>query len=330
MQIMDCTLRDGSNVVGQGFSAELTTMMLSGLVRSGVKIIEMGNCSGLGAYDLKGSTKALTDAEYLDLAAPYCSKAQVGMFMGAGNARDEYIKRAADKGLSFLRVGNNAGDGAKSLKAVKMVKNAGMKAFYALMKAYVLSPAELAAEASMLADNGVDTIIIMDSAGTMVPEQAAEYTSALVKAVKIPVGFHGHSNLGLAIGNALAAARSGASIIDCGLMGMARSAGNISTEAVIAALMHVGIDVGSADLWTMLKFIDDELAPAMLKYDYHSPICPLDIVLGYSGCHSHFVPLFEEVARAKGVDLYQLIVKASLQDRKAPSRALIESVATSL
>ena len=30
MKIMDCTLRDGANVVGNGFSAELTERMLRG------------------------------------------------------------------------------------------------------------------------------------------------------------------------------------------------------------------------------------------------------------------------------------------------------------
>ncbi len=29
--LMDCTLRDGANVVGKGFSAEITDMVLDGL-----------------------------------------------------------------------------------------------------------------------------------------------------------------------------------------------------------------------------------------------------------------------------------------------------------
>lgn len=58
----------------------------------------------------------------------------------------------------------------------------------------------------MLQDAGVDKITIMDSAGTMFPEEAAAYTKALKAAVSIPVGFRGHSNLGLAQANALAAA----------------------------------------------------------------------------------------------------------------------------
>lgn len=59
----------------------------------------------------------------------------------------------------------------------------------------------------MLQDAGVDKITIMDSAGTMFPEEADTYTKALKAAVSIPVGFCGHSNLGLFQANALAAER---------------------------------------------------------------------------------------------------------------------------
>ena len=40
---------------------------------------------------------------------------------------------------------------------------------------------------------------------TSMPEQTAEYTRKLKQAVKIPVAFHGHNNLGLSAANALAA-----------------------------------------------------------------------------------------------------------------------------
>ena len=41
--LMDCTLRDGANVVGKGFSAEITDMVLEGLTACHVPIIELGN-----------------------------------------------------------------------------------------------------------------------------------------------------------------------------------------------------------------------------------------------------------------------------------------------
>ena len=44
MYLFDCTLRDGANVIGKGFDARLTRMMIEGLIRSNIKVIEMGNC----------------------------------------------------------------------------------------------------------------------------------------------------------------------------------------------------------------------------------------------------------------------------------------------
>ena len=51
MRIFDCTLRDGANVVGNGFSPELTESMIRGLLDCGIQDIEMGNAKGIGSYD---------------------------------------------------------------------------------------------------------------------------------------------------------------------------------------------------------------------------------------------------------------------------------------
>ena len=48
MRIFDCTLRDGANVVGNGFSPELTESMIRGLLGCGIQDIEMGNAKGIG------------------------------------------------------------------------------------------------------------------------------------------------------------------------------------------------------------------------------------------------------------------------------------------
>lgn len=329
MKIMDCTLRDGANVVGAGFSKELTGLMLEGLIESHIDTIEMGHCTGLGSMKHGGKKAPVTDEEYLDVMAPFAGKAHIGMFQAAANADEELIALAKAKGLSFLRVGINASDGKKAEKAVKMVRNAGLECNFSLMKAYVSTPEELAEESKMLESFGVQAITIMDSAGYMFPDQAAAYTDALVKAVSIPVGFHGHSNMGLAIANALAAEKAGASFIDCGLMGMARSAGNIQTEVAIAAFQREGKAL-EYPLYTLLDFIDHRLMPAMDKEGYHNPVKPLDLILGMSGCHSSFVPIFREVAADKGVSLYELIVETSKINRKNPDRLLMEKVADSL
>lgn len=329
MKIMDCTLRDGANVVGAGFSKELTRLMIEGLIESKIDTIEMGHCTGLGSMKFGGKKAAVTDEEYLNLIAPYAKKAHIGMFQSAAFADEALIQLAKEKGLSFLRVGINATDGKKAEKAVKLVRNAGLEAKFSLMKAYVSTPEKLAEEAKMLESFGVQSITIMDSAGYMFPDEAAAYSEKMVSAVSIPVGFHGHSNMGLAMANAIAAEKAGAAYIDCGLMGMARSAGNIMTENAIAAFQREGKAL-EYPLYTLLNFIETKLMPAMEKEGYHNPLKPLDLILGLSGCHSSFVPIFKEVANEQNVNLYELIVETSKKNRKNPSRDLMEEVAKAL
>ena len=328
MKIFDCTLRDGGNVVGNGFSPELTLSMIQGLIRCGIKDIEFGNAKGMGSHE-RGATAPLSDIEYMQLVAPYVDKARLGMFLLASQYDPEKIHQSVDSGMSFIRVGAAAGDGEKSLDAVAAVKAAGLTCRYSLMKAYLLTAEELAAESRMLQDAGVDIITIMDSAGTMLPDEVTLYTKTMKAALDIPVGFHGHNNMGLSQANALAAACAGADEVDGGLLGMARSAGNCSTELTAATFVKLGI-INDIDVYALLSYLDWELIPAMEAYHYRPAVSPLDLVLGLSGCHSSFLGKFKEVAKEEGVDLYQLIVAASAKDRKAPSLELMHETAKSL
>lgn len=328
MRLFDCTLRDGANVVGNGFSKELTISMVEALLDCGIDQIEFGNAKGMGAHD-NGAEAPLSDLQYMQAVAPYVKKGSLGMFLQAGYATEARVQMAAENGLQFLRVGTAAGDGAKAVPAVKMVKEAGLCCRYSLMKAYICSPDELEKEAKMLEDTGVDIITIMDSAGTMLPDEVRTYVKALKASVSIPVGFHGHSNMGMAQANALAAVEAGADEIDCGLLGMARSAGNCATEVAMASFLRKGYGK-EENLYGLLHYLDDKLIPAMEKYNYKTAISPLDLILGLSGCHSSFVKVFEKVAKEEQVSLYGLIVKVSEQNRKNPDETLMRKIAQNL
>ena len=330
VKLMDCTLRDGANVVGKGFSGQITDMVLDGLTACHVPIIEFGNAGGIGAYEVAGFTAAETDETYLSIAQKYLNRgSQLGMFLNATRYREKNVVLAKERGLHFLRVGADAGDGEIAVQAIKDIKANGMKAYYSAMKAYVLPVEELVQEAKMLEQAGLDMYTIMDSAGTMFPAQVAEYTSRLSEALSIPVAFHGHNNLGLSAANAMAACENGAAILDCGLMGMARSAGNLATEMCVAMMQRIG-KMEDVDLYGMLDFVENRLQPAMQEYNYHNPVSPLDLILGMSGCHSSFTKQFKSAAAEHGVNLFQLIVEVSKLDQKKPSNELITRVAKQL
>lgn len=328
MKIMDCTLRDGANVVGNGFSAELTTLMLRGMTDNHVEIIEFGNAKGIGATD-KGFPAPVSDEEYLKLAQPFLGKAEIGMFLNAKRYEAENVELAAKYGLAFLRCGADAGDGHLYVEQIRDIKAHGLKAYYSQMKAYLLTPEELAEEARILEAAGLDEITIMDSAGCMYPDEVAASVKALKAAVKIPVGFHCHSNMGMCAANAMAAYRAGCDILDCGLLGMARSAGNMPTELAAALMTKEGV-CDSLDFYGLLHYLDKELIPAMEQNGYHTPLKPKDLILGYSGCHSSFVKKFTAVAEETGVDLYRLIVEVSALNRRNPSEELMREVAARL
>lgn len=330
VKLMDCTLRDGANVVGKGFSAELTDMILDGLTACHVPIIEFGNAGGIGAYEVAGFTAAETDETYLKIAGKYLDRgSELGMFLNAKRYREKNVVLAKENGLSFLRIGADAGDADIAVQAVQDVKAHGLKAYYSLMKAYLLDPDQLAEEAKKLADAGLDEITIMDSAGTMLPDQVTAYTAQLKKAVSIPVAFHCHNNLGLSAANALAAYHSGADILDCGLMGMARSAGNLATEICIAIMRRFG-EMEDIDFYGLLDFIDTRLQPAMEQYHYHNAVTPVDLILGSAGCHSSFLGRFRAIASEKQINLFRLITEVSRVNQKNPSEELIAQIADSL
>jgi 4-hydroxy 2-oxovalerate aldolase len=181
----------------------------------------------------------------------------------------------------------------------------------------------------MLETCGLDEITIMDSAGTMMPHEVEAYVKAMTAKVHIPVAFHGHNNLGLSVANALAAQEADASVFDCGLLGMARSAGNCATELAAAAFQRKGL-LEDVDLLKLLEFEDMQLIPAMDKHHYHVAVKPFDLILGLAGAHSSFTATFTETAQEKGVNLYQLILEVSKINQKNPDKALMNQVADQL
>lgn len=329
MKILDCTLRDGANVVGNGFDAETTESIVRGLLDHGIRDVELGNAKGLSAGRIKGGASPLTDREYMELVQPFLEQGRLGMFQMARYADRNDIHMAKEMGLHFLRVGANAGDGKGACEAVRMVKEEGLFCRYSLMKAYVLTPEELAEEAAMLEKAGVDGLTVMDSAGTMLPEEATAYVRALKEAVSVPVGFHGHSNLGLAQANALAAVEAGADEIDGGLLGMARSAGNCATELAVAALQRKG-KLEDVDFYGLLDYLEQDLIPRMKAWDYQPAVEPTELILGLAGCHSSTLPVFTALAKERGVPLRRLIAAVSAVDRKSPSEMLIRKTADRL
>ena len=321
MEILDCTLRDGGHALKGSFSAEATAVVIDGLLRSGVKVIEFGRPSGIGSA--KGS---VTDEAYLKAALPFSGKGELGMFCRPDCFGDQQLDLARKYHLGFLRVGTGAASVEPSEKTISKARQAGIKVRYSLVQAHSVSPEVLAENGRKVAGYGAQSITIMDSTGTMLPAGAADYVEALAAAVDVPVGFHGHNNLGFSVANAMAAVDAGASSIDGALGGLARSAGNAPTEMLCAVLERQGVRTG-VDFYGLFHFIDERMSDLVPDFR-HVP--PLDIIYGYAGFHSRNLELARNAASAHHVDLYRLIVEVMSYGQANPDEALFNRAAQAL
>ena len=321
VEIVDCTLRDGGHALENSFSVNAAAEIVEALLGAGIPVIELGRPSGLGSP--KGS---VSDEDYLIAVQPFMERGELGMFCLPDCFGTEQIELLRTYRLGFLRVGTGAGTVEPSEAVIGKIRDLGIKVRYSLVQAHTVAPGQLAENARKVAGYGAQSITIMDSTGTMVPAQVKQYVTSLTAAVDVPIGFHGHNNLGLSVANAMAAIEAGASSVDGALGGLARSAGNAPTEMLCAVMEKLGIQTG-VDFFGLLGFIDSrmaELAPDV----YHVP--PVDIIFGYAGFHSRNLGLARAVAETEGVDLYRLITEVMRYGQANPQRTLFERAAAAL
>jgi 4-hydroxy 2-oxovalerate aldolase len=308
--VLDNTLRDGSYAVDFGFTADDTARICGALQAAGVGWIEVGHGAGLGASARGGHPAAATDEEYLRAARSALTTARFGMFCYVGIARLDDIDLAADHGMDFIRVGIDVTRVGETQPFIERAKQRGLFTTANLMKTYAVPPAGFGEAAARAEGYGADVVYMMDSAGSMFPEEVGAYLDALKERTGVAFGFHGHDNLGVAVYNSLFAADQGAAFVDASLQGLGRSAGNAATELLAAALDKRGYETG-IDVLRLLQVGDETtrplLGPAGLE--------PLDVVSGYAGFHSNFLPKVMGAAEEYGVDPARLIIELCEIDR---------------
>jgi 4-hydroxy 2-oxovalerate aldolase len=188
------------------------------------------------------------------------------------------------------------------------------------------SPATLLEEAKKMESYGAEAIIIMDSAGAYFPNDVTERISTLVDGLAIPVGFHGHNNLGMAVINSVVAVNAGASIIDGTIRGFGAGAGNTQLEVLVAVFERLGFETG-IDLYKILDAADvaekvfNPVAPS---------ISPLSIVSGLAGVFSGFSKPVSTAAADYNVDPRDIFFALGKRNAVAGQESLIIEVAREL
>jgi len=322
INILETTLRDGSYAVNFSFTSSDTAIICKALEEAGVEYIEIGHGVGLGASKAGWGQAAQTDEEYMEAAGKVLNKAKYGMFCIPGIARLEDIDLASKHGMGFIRVGTNVTEIPKSKEFIKKAKEYGMFVAANYMKSYALPPKDFARQVKLSEEYGADMVYIVDSAGSMFADDIKKYYEAIREVSEIPLGFHGHDNLGLAIANSLAAAEMGIDCVDSSLQGLGRSSGNACTEILVAIFLKRGYNI-NLDLLKLFEIGQTYIQPLLSVKGR----MPLDTVSGYAEFHSSYMPHIQQCAAKYGIDPIILIIEICKIDKVNLDVAVLEKVA---
>ena len=240
--ISDSTLRDGNHAVKHQLSTSDISNYAEAIDEVGIDIVEVGHGNGLGASSLQLGEARVSDIGMLKAARAKLKRTKLGVHIIPGFGRIETdLKLAIDEGVDVVRVASHCTEADITKNHIVFAKKQGVEVIGVLMMSHMASTDILLLEAKKMYEYGAEAIVIMDSAGYYLPVDVIERVSYLVENLSIPIGFHAHNNLCMAVSNSISAIKAGASIVDATICGFGAGAGNTPLEVLVAVLQKMGL-----------------------------------------------------------------------------------------
>ena len=325
--ISDPTLRDGNHAVRHQLNARQIALYAAAADAAGVPIVEVGHGNGLGASSLQVGESLIGDREMLEVARENLVNSKLSIHVIPGFATiNKDLKTAIEIGVDLVRVASHCTEADITQRHIGYARDKGKEVYGVLMMSHMASKELLAEEALKMESYGAEAVVIMDSAGAYLPSDVTERIAELVKSLTIPVGFHGHNNLGMAVANSVAAVQAGATILDGTARGFGAGSGNTQLEVLVAVLERMGFSTG-IDLYKMLDAADiaeKELMPVIPS------IKSLSVVSGLSGVFSGFAKHVERISKEYGVNAKDVFFELGRRKVVAGQEDLIIEVAMKL
>lgn len=306
ISLVDVTLRDGNHTYRHQFTPAIVAKTTAALDAAGVDIIEVGHGDGLGGSCLHVGQSPVSDRELVAAAVSAARNAKIGVIMIPGFGTFAGLEMCAELGVKVARVASHCTEANVTEQHIQRSNDLGLFTVGYLVSIGMTTPERLAEEAAKMESYGAQYINLAESQGHLVPSEVASRIAAVRKAVKIPIGFHPHNNLGLAIGNILAAVDEGATFIDGSLKGFGGGAGNAQTEVAVAALQRAGHTLRT-NLFGILdaaKVFGDQVAP------HPMPVVDNDsILMGYANVYGGYILPVQHAAKEYGCDPRDLVLR---------------------
>ena len=236
--ISDVTLRDGNHAVNHRLCLKTIQEYCSFVEKAKIPIVEVGHGNGLGASSLSIGRSYVSDNKALKKAKNILKKTKLSVHSIPGFSTLDDIKSAIDCGVDIFRIGCNSTEIDTIVKQVEYCKKNNVEAWGVLMMFHLIYPnRDYLKKIKFLKDIGLKTVIIMDSAGCLLPSDVKKIFLN-IKKFKLNFGFHAHNNLGCAVYNSIEALNAGATILDASMRGFGAGAGNTQLEVLLTILKN--------------------------------------------------------------------------------------------
>ena len=237
-KILDCTLRDGGYYTDWDFDDTLVEVYAEAMESLPIDYVEVGYRS----IPLKGYLgQYFYCPEYvLERLKTLMPSKELTIILNEKDIRASHISDGlldpCKPYISLIRIAIDPQNMERAIDLAKEVKNEGFKVAFNVM--YM---SNWKADSSFLnhlkgVDDVIDYFYMVDSYGGVMPEDVKETITLVKSKTNVPIGFHGHDNLEMALINTITAIDAGCDIVDATVTGMGRGAGNLKTELLLTYL----------------------------------------------------------------------------------------------
>ncbi len=244
IRVLDATLRDGGLVNNFYFTDDFVKALYRTNVKAGVDYMEFGYKASKEIFnaDKYGKWKFCDEDAVREIVGENDTDLKIAVMADVG--RCDYkndIVAKADSAIDMVRVATYVNTMPAAIDMIEDAKNKGYEVTCNIMAISNAQEGDVRTALKMLGESPVECIYIVDSYGSLFPEQIRRITELYLEFASIydkKLGIHAHNNQQLAFANTIEAVASGVSYLDATMSGMGRGAGNCSMELLLGFLKN--------------------------------------------------------------------------------------------
>lgn len=262
IKVLDATIRDGGLVNNFEFSDEFIRDLYKANVKAGVDYMEFGYKASKEIFDVNkfGKWKFCDEESIREIVGDNISDMKISVMADVG--RCDYKKDIIDRKdsvIDMIRVATYINTMPAAIDMIEDAKSKGYETTCNIMAISNAKESDMDVALEMLGKSDVDGIYIVDSYGSIYPEQmrslADKYLNIGEKYNK-QIGIHAHNNQQLAFANTIEAVGRGVNLLDATMSCMGRGAGNCAMELLLGFLKNP-----KYNLFPVLQFIENHINP---------------------------------------------------------------------